>query len=140
MGSYCHICGNFVNSLDDCELPYGGAPAPHYYVPPLLPENFEIFFRESPPAYTTRKNTQKFRTNRLNQLLSPLLAEIRETPGVVNKLAIVDRIYAIFKDNMDILKNNATLYTVAKFKLDDFIRDFPEARYLKTIRIQLFPS
>lgn len=154
MGSYCHICGNFVNSLDDCELPYGGAPAPYYYyeeenldvlenpyyVPPLLPENFEIFFRESPPAYTTRKNTQKFRTNRLNQLISPLLAEIRETTGVVNKLAIVDRIYAIIKDNMDILKNNATLYTVAKIKLDEFIRDFPEARYLKTIRIQLFPS
>ena len=30
MSSYCHICGNFVNNLDDCELPYGGAPAPRY--------------------------------------------------------------------------------------------------------------
>jgi len=28
MGSYCHICDEFVENLDHCELPYGGAPAP----------------------------------------------------------------------------------------------------------------
>ena len=30
MGSYCPICDEFVDNLDNCELPYGGAPAPCY--------------------------------------------------------------------------------------------------------------
>ncbi len=30
MGSYCPICDEFVENLDQCDLPYGGAPAPPY--------------------------------------------------------------------------------------------------------------
>ena len=30
MSSYCPVCDQFVNNLDDCELPYGGNPAPLY--------------------------------------------------------------------------------------------------------------
>ena len=161
MGSYCHICGNFVNSLDDCDLPYGGAPAPlydeyepssptfsqenldvlenPYYTPPLLPEKFEIFLREYPPAYTTRSNTQHTRQVKLNQSISPLLKEIEQTRGVENKLVIVDQVYVFLKDNMDILKKNVKLYDISKLKLDEFIQDFPvEAGYLKTLRNQMF--
>ena len=178
MSSYCHICGNFVNNLDDCELPYGGAPAPRYdgeyydydrwparrpwcqipplpesplyqenldvlenpyYVPPLLPEKFEIFLRECPPAHTTRSNTDSLRKRKLHQNITPLLNEIQETPGLENKLAIVDKIYAFLKDNMDIVKKNINLYNTSKQKLDEFIRQFPgEAGYLKAIRVQMF--
>lgn len=178
MGSYCHICGNFVNSLDDCDLPYGGAPAPRYdgepsdrsapdydrwparrpwvqtptfrqenldvlenpyYVPPSLPEKFEIFLRECPPAYTTRSNTRSTRQVKLNQVISPLLKEVQRTHGVEKQLVIVDQIYVFLKDNMDILKKNVKLYDVSKLKLDEIIRDYPvEAGYLKTLRNQMF--
>ena len=154
MSSYCHICGNFVNNLDDCELPYGGAPAPNYeefyecenldvlenpyYVPPLLPDNFQIFSRECPPAKTTRSNTLKFRSGELSRKVRSLLDEVTATEGVVNKLTIVDIIYMIFKDNMDVLKNNTILYNVSKQKLNAIIDEYPEAQYLKAIRYQLF--
>lgn len=191
MSSYCHICGNFVNNLDDCELPYGGAPAPRYdgepsdrsapdydeyydydrwparrpwyqvpdlpespsyrenldvlenpyYVPPLLPEGFEIFLRECSPAHSTRSNTDSLRKSKLHQNITPLLNEIQDTPGLENKLVIVDKIYVLLKDNMDIVKKNINLYNISKQKLDEFIRQFPEeAGYLKTLRVQMFQS
>ena len=181
MSSYCHICGNFVNSLDDCDLPYGvdDEPVPRYdgepsdrsapdydestdydrwparrpwiqqenldvlenpyYVPPLLPEKFEIFLRECSPANSTRSNTQKIRQVKLNQSISPLLNEIRQINGIENQLAIIDKIYVFLKDNMDILKKNVKLYDVSKLKLDEIIRDFPmEAGYLKVLHKQMF--
>ncbi len=159
MGSYCHICGNFVDNLDDCELPYGGAPPPlyyydsppyepeenfevlenPYYTPPLLPDKFEIFLRECPPAKTTRSNTVQLRAQMLSRSISPLLDEIPRLHGIENKLEIVDKIYVFLKDNMDILKKNVKLFDVSKLKLDEFIRDFPvEAGYLKTLRNQMF--
>ena len=198
MSSYCHICGNFVNNLDDCELPYGGAPAPDYqraapgyersvpgydgepsdrsapdydeyydyvrwparrpwyqipppsqenldvlenpyYVPPLLPEKFEIFLRECSPARSTRSNTDSLRKRKLNQNISPLFDEILHVKGIENKLAVVDQIYAFLKDNMDIVKKNIKLFDVSKQKLDEFIQEFPEeAGYLKTLRVQMF--
>jgi len=193
-----------VNSLDDCDLPYGGAPAPlydgepsdrsdpnydeyvrwsamrprltvhdvkllkqqrsscslrvrsepsssaflhenldvlenPYYVPPLLPEKFEIFLRECSPANSTRSKTQRTRQHKLNRAISPLLNEIRQIYGIENQLVIIDQIYVILKDNMDVLKKNVNLYDVSKLKLDEFIREFPvEAGYLKTLRIQMF--
>ena len=147
MGSYCHICGNFVDNLDDCELPYGGTPppplyyydSPPYYTPPLLPDKFEIFLRECPPAKTTRSNTAQLRAQMLSRSIRPLLDEIPRLYGIENKLEIVDKIYVFLKDNMDVLKKNASLYTISKQKLDEFIRDFPvEAGYLKTLRNQMF--
>ncbi len=172
MSSYCHICGNFVNNLDDCELPYGGAPAPDYdeyydydrwparrpwysssppsqenldvlenpyYVPPLLPKGFEIFLRDCSPARSTRSNTDSLRKRKLQQNITPLLDEIQGTPGLENKLIIVDKIYTFLKDNMDIVKKNINLYNISKQKLDEFIRHSPEeAGYLKTLRVQLF--
>ena len=184
MSSYCHICGNFVNNLDDCELPYGGAPAPRYdgepsdrsapdydeyydydrwparrpwypipppsqenldvlenpyYVPPLLPEKFEMFFLSFPPSKTTRSSTSRFRAQRLQQIISPMIEQVQQTAGIENKLAIVDQIYVILKDNMNILKNNINLYNTSKLKLDEFIKAFPEeAGYLKTLRVQMF--
>jgi hypothetical protein len=43
MGSYCPICDQFVENLDNCELPYGGAPAPK------LVDYSDIAF-DSPPV------------------------------------------------------------------------------------------
>jgi hypothetical protein len=169
MGSFCPVCDQFVNNLDDCELPYGGAPAPNYYypssptyvpssptffqenldvlenpyyVPPLLPAKFRrslpIFFCGFPPAYTTRSNTMRVRTRDIQQKISPLLREVGITRGVENKLEIVDKIYVILKDNMDVLKKNVKLYDISKSKLDEFIEKYPEAGYLKTLRHQMF--
>jgi len=175
MGSYCPICDQFVDNLDDCELPYGGAPAPRYaeylelyepdpralqtplplddsdeeenldvlenpyYIPPSLPENFQLFLRSCSPANSTRSKTQQTRQRKLNRAISPLLNEIRQIYGIENQLVIIDQIYVILKDNMDVLKKNVKLYDVSKLKLDEFIRDFPvEAGYLKTLRNQMF--
>lgn len=143
MGSYCHICGNFVNSLDDCDLPYGGAPAPNYdYYEPSSPTyevpSYSDYFSESPPAYSTRSSTLSARARFLSQNISPLLNQIQNTEGLENKLAIVDRVYVFLKDNMDVLKKNIKLYDIAKQKLDEFTQGYPEASYLKVLRKQMF--
>lgn len=49
MGSYCPICDEFVDNLDHCELPYGGAPAPNYNKMRTQVDYSDIAF-ESPPV------------------------------------------------------------------------------------------
>ena len=105
---------------------------------PFSPTIFPIFSPECPPAKTTRSNTLKFRSGELVREVSSLLNDVRATEGAVNKLAIIDIIYMIFKDNMDVLKNNTILYNVSKQKLNAIIDEYPEAQYLKAIRYQLF--
>ena len=48
MSSYCPICDQFVDNLDHCELPYGGAPAP--------PGKYEDDLAFESPPVSPRKN------------------------------------------------------------------------------------
>ena len=138
MGSFCPVCNQFVNSLDDCELPYGGAPAPNYYeeYEPSSPTYFEP--EPIPIAKRTRSNTFQSRQTNVCFEVRQLLNNHIYISGIENQLANIEKIFIHLKKNFSVLKANPSLFEITKSKIDEFIRDHPQAKYLQTIRYQLF--
>ena len=138
MGSFCPVCNQFVNSLDDCELPYGGAPAPNYYeeYEPSSPTYFEP--EPIPIAKSTRSNTFQSRQTNVCFEVRELVINQPSILGIENKLVNAEKIFIHLKKNFSVLKANTSLFEVTKNKLDEIIRDYPQAKYLQTIRYQLF--
>ena len=131
MSSYCPICDQFVDNLDNCELPYGGAPSPDgapsdrsepdyddeyydydrwpmrrpwYYVP-------EVPLVEVEERPVTRSKTVKDRTSELSTNVKIILNKLKSVTGIENRLVFIDKIYALMK-NLSILMYNFALKNI----------------------------
>ena len=93
MGSFCPVCNQFVNSLDDCELPYGGAPAPNYYE-----ESSPTYFEPEPIpiAKSTRSNTFQSRQTSVCFEVRQLLNNHIYISGIENQLANIEKVFIHF--------------------------------------------
>ncbi len=164
MGSYCPVCDQFVENLDVCsEGEYHRDdydPSCDYERYPM--RDFSKWYRyeepepepEPEPTFhlddelssdaiwydgkvRTRSKSKQHRSNIVAAEVRKILNKIESTRGKPEKVKLFEIILLIFKENKWMLKNKG-LADITIVKIDEFVMDSPEFRYLKSFKYQLF--
>ena len=160
MGSYCPVCDQFVENLDVCsegeyyrddyyadeydQYPMRDFSNWYRYEPEPEPEpTFHLDDKLSSDAIwyygkvRTRSKSKQHRSDIVATEVRKILNRIEVTQGKPEKVKLFEIILLIFKANKWILENKG-LANITVVKIDEFVRDSPEFRYLTTFKYQLF--
>jgi len=155
MGSYCHVCDQFVENLDVCSE--GEYHRDDYERYPM--RDFSKWYRYEPPEedfpeqtleeklssdvfwyqtkVRTRSKSEEHRKKVVSEEVRKLLNNIEYIYDKTEKVRLFEKILIIFKENKYILKNNK-LAEVTISKIDTFSDYSSEFRHLKSFKFQLF--
>lgn len=135
MGSYCHICDQFVENLDVCSR--GEYHRDDYEPARPLEEQLEddvIWYQNE---IRTRSKSQCHRQSVVSTEVSKILYEVGDESDNFEKIILFEQILIIFKENKWILKDG-NLSNLIISKLDSFSNYSPEFTHLKSFKYQLF--
>lgn len=161
MGSYCHVCDQFVENLDVCSrgeyhrddydpsCDYERYPMRDFsnwyrYEPEeeIYEQTFEEKLTSDEVWYQreirTRSKSKKHRDEIICAEIRKILNIIERTSGIREKVALFEEILLIFKDNKYILKNNKSLSDTTIHKIDTFSEHNSEFIHLKSFKYQIF--
>ena len=140
MGSYCPVCDQFVENLDVCSEGeyhrddyYADEPEPTIHLDEQLSSD-AIWYDGK---VRTRSKSRQHRSNIVATEVRKILNKIEVTPGKQEKVRLFELILLIFKANKWMLENKG-LADISVVKIDEFVRDSQEFRYLTTFKYQLF--
>jgi len=159
MGSYCHVCDQFVNNVDVCcsEEEYH-RDDPYYDYERYPMRDFSGWYRYEPPTHEpdqtlneklssdaiwyqreirTRSKSEKHRTDIIIDEVRRLLDTIDVAYETLEKVRIFENIILIFKDNKWIFKNKK-LFDIVMHKIDTFSEYSSDFSHLKSFKYQLF--
>ena len=155
MGSYCPVCDQFVDNLDVCsegeyhrddydQYPMRDFSKWYRYEPEPEPElTFHLDEKLSSDAIwfqreiRTRSKSKQHRSNIVITEVRKIIDKIEIAHVKSEKVRLFELILLIFKENKWMLKNKG-LADITILKIDEFVRDSSNFRYLTSFKYQLF--